>query len=211
MARVADRRPAAGYVVFACNPRGSDGYGRDFRAALVNHWGEADLPDLMAGVEPVLAQGYVDPERLVITGGSYGGFMTAWVIGHDDRFRAAVAQRGVYDLLSFSGTTDIPRFAEWEFADDPWEDPQRLWQLLTGGPRGERSIPHSCSSTPRTTTGRPSLGRRAVCRPAPAETRGGDGALPPRRPRAVAQRRAQAPGGPAGADRGLVRQVRKIG
>ena len=118
---------AAGYVVFACNPRGSDGYGYGFRASLVNHWGEADLPDLMAGVEQVIARGYVDPERLVITGGSYGGFMTAWVIGHDDRFRAAVAQRGVYDLLSFYGTTDIPRFTERELGSAPWEDPQRLW------------------------------------------------------------------------------------
>jgi dipeptidyl aminopeptidase/acylaminoacyl peptidase len=119
---------AHGYVVFACNPRGSDGYGRDFRAALHNHWGEADLPDLLAGVEQVIAQGYVDPERLVITGGSYGGFMTAWVIGHDQRFKAAVAQRGVYDLINFYSTSDIPLLAEWEFAAAPWENPQHLWQ-----------------------------------------------------------------------------------
>ena len=119
---------AHGYVVLACNPRGSDGYGRDFRAALLGRWGEADLPDLLAGVEAVVAQGYVDPERLVITGGSYGGFMTAWVIGHDARFKAAVAQRGVYDLASFYGTSDIPRLVEWEFASRPWEDPQLLWQ-----------------------------------------------------------------------------------
>ena len=116
-----------GYVVLACNPRGSDGYGRDFRASLLNRWGEADLPDLLAGVEQVIAQGYVDPHRLVITGGSYGGFMTTWVIGHDDRFKAAVAQRGVYDLISFYGTSDIPLLTEWEFAIAPWEDPQRLW------------------------------------------------------------------------------------
>jgi dipeptidyl aminopeptidase/acylaminoacyl peptidase len=119
---------ACGYVVLACNPRGSDGYGRDFRSALLNHWGEADLPDLMAGVKQVIAQGFVDPERLVVTGGSYGGFMTAWVIGHVDRFKAAVAQRGVYDLSSFFSTTDIPRLTEWEFATTPWEDPERLWQ-----------------------------------------------------------------------------------
>jgi dipeptidyl aminopeptidase/acylaminoacyl peptidase len=118
---------AAGYVVFACNPRGSDGYGRDFRAAALNRWGEGDLPDLLAGVEQVIAQGYVDPERLVVTGGSYGGYMTAWVVGHDDRFQAAVAQRGVYDLTSFYSTTDIPIFAEREFASPPWEDPQRMW------------------------------------------------------------------------------------
>jgi len=65
---------------------------------------------------------------LVLTGGSYGGFMTAWVIGHDDRFRAAVAQRGVYDLTGFYGTSDIPRLVEWEFASRPWEAPQLLWK-----------------------------------------------------------------------------------
>ena len=118
----------AGYVVLACNPRGSDGYGHDFRSALLNRWGEADLPDLQAGVEHVLAQGYIDPEKLVVTGGSYGGFMTAWVIGHDDRFKAAVAQRGVYDLVSFYSTSDIPLLTEWEFSATPWEDPMLLWK-----------------------------------------------------------------------------------
>jgi dipeptidyl aminopeptidase/acylaminoacyl peptidase len=113
--------------VLACNPRGSDGYGRDFRAALLGHWGEADLPDLLAGLEKVVGFGYVDPGRLFITGGSYGGFMTAWVIGHDRRFRAAVAQRGVYDLIGFYGTSDIPLLTEWEFDAVPWQDPQRLW------------------------------------------------------------------------------------
>lgn len=119
---------ARGYVVFACNPRGSDGYGHEFRSALLNRWGEADLPDLLTGVEQVIAQGYADPERLVVTGGSYGGFMTAWVIGHDDRFKAAVAQRGVYDLVGFYSTSDIPRLTEWEFSATPWEDPQLLWK-----------------------------------------------------------------------------------
>ena len=119
---------ARGYVVLACNPRGSDGYGQGFRAATLGRWGEVDLPDLQAGIERVLAEGYVDPERLVVTGGSYGGYMTAWVIGHDDRFKAAVAQRGVYDLAGFYSTSDIPILTEWEFAAAPWEDPQLLWK-----------------------------------------------------------------------------------
>ena len=119
---------ARGYVVFACNPRGSDGYGQAFRAATLGRWGEADLPDLQAGIEQVVAQGYVDPERIVITGGSYGGYMTAWVIGHDDRFKAAVAQRGVYDLISFYSTSDIPTLTEWEFEATPWGNPQLLWK-----------------------------------------------------------------------------------
>ena len=119
---------ARGYLVLACNPRGSDGYGRDFRASLIHHWGEADLGDLMSGVDQVVARGLADPEGLFITGGSYGGFMTAWVIGHDQRFRAAVAQRGVYDLISFYSTSDIPLLTEWEFDANPWEHTELLWR-----------------------------------------------------------------------------------
>lgn len=119
---------ARGYVVFACNPRGSDGYGQAFREALLNAWGDADLPDLQAGISAVLATGFVDPQRMAVTGGSYGGFMTAWVISHDDHFQAAVAQRGVYDMISFYSTSDIPRLMEWEFYTTPWEDPSHLWQ-----------------------------------------------------------------------------------
>ncbi len=120
---------ARGYLVFACNPRGSDGYGRDFRASLLHHWGEADLDDLMTGVDELVARGLADPERLFITGGSYGGFMTAWVIGHDQRFKAAVAQRGVYDLISFYSTSDVPLLTEWEFDANPWEHSELLWRF----------------------------------------------------------------------------------
>jgi dipeptidyl aminopeptidase/acylaminoacyl peptidase len=119
---------ARGYLVFACNPRGSDGYGEAFRAGAINAWGEADLPDLQAGISLLLSRGMADPERMAVTGGSYGGFMTAWVISHDPRFRAAVAQRGVYDMIGFYSTTDIPRFTEREFGAAPWEDPLSLWQ-----------------------------------------------------------------------------------
>jgi dipeptidyl aminopeptidase/acylaminoacyl peptidase len=119
---------AQGYVVLACNPRGSDGYGQAFRAAARDRWGEADLPDLMAGLEKVLAQGTIDPERLAVTGGSYGGFMTSWIIGHSQRFKAAVAQRGVYDLTTFYSTSDIPQLIEWEFSVTPWENPEHLWK-----------------------------------------------------------------------------------
>jgi dipeptidyl aminopeptidase/acylaminoacyl peptidase len=86
------------------------------------------MPDLMAGIDEVMGKGYIDPKRLVVTGGSYGGFMTAWIIGHTDRFSAAVAQRGVYDLISFYSTSDIPRLTEWEFERAPWEDPDLLWR-----------------------------------------------------------------------------------
>lgn len=117
-----------GYVVFFCNPRGSDGYGQVFQDSIHGRWGEADADDILAGVNGLLKQGYVDEGRLVVTGGSYGGFMVAWLIGHDRRFAAAVSQRGVYELVGFYGVTDIPRFIESEFDAAPWQDVQTLWK-----------------------------------------------------------------------------------
>lgn len=118
---------AAGYVVFYCNPRGSDGYGEAFRDGIFGAWGKNDMPDQIAGIEAMLEMGFVDSERLVITGGSYGGFMTGWMIGHTNRFKAAVAQRGVYHLMGFYGSCDIPQFVLNEIGVEPWDDPQRLW------------------------------------------------------------------------------------
>ena len=119
---------ARGYAVFCCNPRGSDGYGEAFRMALHQAWGEVAQVDIMAGVDHVLAGGQVDPDRLALCGGSYGGYMTAWLIGHSDRFCAAVAQRGVYNLLSFFGVTDIPQFLGDEFDAAPTQDAALLWR-----------------------------------------------------------------------------------
>jgi dipeptidyl aminopeptidase/acylaminoacyl peptidase len=120
---------ARGYAVFYCNPRGSDGYGEPFRSAVSGAWGTADMPDLMAGIDALLAKGFVDEARMAITGGSYGGFMAAWAIGHTDRFAAAVAQRGVYNMYSMYGTTDIPIFNAQELGDiAPWEDPAKYWE-----------------------------------------------------------------------------------
>jgi dipeptidyl aminopeptidase/acylaminoacyl peptidase len=119
---------ARGYVVFYCNPRGSDGYGNDFRTAIHDDWGESDMADILTGVDEVVAQGYIDEERMAVTGGSYGGFMTIWLIGHDQRFAAAVSQRGVYNLMSFYGTTDIPRLIEYEFDTMAFDDPEKMWK-----------------------------------------------------------------------------------
>lgn len=119
---------ARGYVVFYCNPRGSDGYGDAFRSATLNAWGELDMPDILTGIDHVVAQGYIDSRRMAITGGSYGGFMTVWIIGHDRRFAAAVSQRGVYQLTSFYGTTDIPMLIEHEFGAYPFDDPDKMWK-----------------------------------------------------------------------------------
>jgi dipeptidyl aminopeptidase/acylaminoacyl peptidase len=121
---------AAGYAVLYANPRGSQGYGETFLSCTRGAWGEADMPDLMAVVEAVLAQGWVDPERLGVCGGSYGGYMTNWIIGHTDRFKAAVSMRCVSDLLSMYGTSDIGvSFSEWEIGAAPWEDLERYRRL----------------------------------------------------------------------------------
>jgi dipeptidyl aminopeptidase/acylaminoacyl peptidase len=129
---------AQGYVVLYTNPRGSQGYSQEFLSCTRGAWGEADMPDLMGALDGVIARGYVDPNRLGVTGGSYGGFMTNWMIGHTDRFKAAVTQRCVSNLTSFYGTSDIGfHFAEHEIGGTPWEQPERYRRLspLTYAPR----------------------------------------------------------------------------
>lgn len=121
---------ARGYVVLYTNPRGSAGYGDAFAGALYRGWGKHDMPDLMAAVDWAIGQGYVDPARLGILGGSYGGFMTNWVIGHTDRFKAAVTQRCLSDMYSTYGTDDIYfAGAEETIGADPWDDPDIYWEL----------------------------------------------------------------------------------
>jgi dipeptidyl aminopeptidase/acylaminoacyl peptidase len=116
---------ANGYVVLYTNPRGSTGYGRDFALAVRGAWGVKDSYDILAGVDALLEKGYIDEQRLGVIGGSYGGFMTNWLVGHTDRFKAAVTDRSVVNRSSFFGSSDIG----WEFADDdlettPWDDPE---------------------------------------------------------------------------------------
>jgi len=119
---------ARGYAVFWCNPRGSTGYGADFAAAIEDSWGPVTTADVLAGVDTVAERADVDGDRLFLTGGSFGGFMTAWLVGHTDEFTAAVAQRGVYDLTGFYGSTDAAyRLVEDDFGVTPWEDPGGLW------------------------------------------------------------------------------------
>lgn len=113
---------ARGYVVVFCNPRGSTGYDEAFTAYTNQAWGDTDMPDVMAAVEWAVAQGYVDENRLGVTGGSYGGYLTNWLISHTDRFRAAVTQRCVSNLHSFYGTSDIGWFfGENQFGGNAWE------------------------------------------------------------------------------------------
>ena len=121
---------ARGYIVLMTNPRGSDGYGLAHRTAIQSDWGNVDMKDLMTAVDGLLANEPVDPKRLYLTGGSYGGYMTNWLVGHTNRFRAAVTQRSVTNLESFVGSSDIGfTFGRAEFDGQPWEEPERYRKL----------------------------------------------------------------------------------
>ncbi|MBW3572376.1 MAG: S9 family peptidase [Gemmatimonadetes bacterium] len=116
----------AGYTVFFSNPRGSGGYGNEALRSIRRNWGTPPARDILAGADSVIARGLADPARQVVTGGSYAGYMTAWLIAHEapERFRAAVAARGVYDLATWYGGSNTWRLFEGEFGTRPWEDPQ---------------------------------------------------------------------------------------
>jgi dipeptidyl aminopeptidase/acylaminoacyl peptidase len=111
-----------GFVVLYTNPRGSSGYGQAFGNAINNSYPGQDYDDLMRGVDEVAKRGYVDERNLFVTGGSGGGVLTTWIVGHTDRFAAAVAMKPVVNWYSFVGTTDS---ADWyyNFKQLPWEDP----------------------------------------------------------------------------------------
>jgi dipeptidyl aminopeptidase/acylaminoacyl peptidase len=115
----------AGYAVLFTNPRGSQGYGEAFTNAVVGDWGGGDAADVLAGLEEALARfDWIDPERLGLLGGSYGGFMTSWIVGHFRRFRAACSERAVNVQTSMFGTSDIGHiFNTVEMGGvRPWDD-----------------------------------------------------------------------------------------
>lgn len=117
-----------GQVVLYTNPRGSVGYGYDFAAAIHNDWGHHDYDDIMAALDYVIEQGYIDTDRLGVTGGSYGGYMTNWIVTHTDRFKAALTQRCVSNLMTMYTLSDISfGFVESEFEGDMWSNP-RIWE-----------------------------------------------------------------------------------
>jgi dipeptidyl aminopeptidase/acylaminoacyl peptidase len=115
---------AKGYVVLFTNPRGSTTYGQDFGNIIQYHYPGDDYKDLMAGVDEILKKGYVDPNRLGVTGGSGGGLLTNWTITQTQRFKAAVAQRDIADWYGFWFTADFTLFQPTWFRKAPWEDPQ---------------------------------------------------------------------------------------
>ena len=120
---------AAGYVVLYLNPRGSTGYGEEFADLIHHDYPDNDYGDLMSGVDAVLARGYVDSTRLFVTGGSGGGVLTAWIVGHTDRFRAAVVVKPVINWASFVLTADMTNyFYRYWFDGFPWDDVQSYWK-----------------------------------------------------------------------------------
>ncbi|MCI0690723.1 S9 family peptidase [candidate division KSB1 bacterium] len=113
---------AAGYVVLRPNPRGSSGYGIEFQRANINDWGFGDYDDDMAGVDLLIEKGVVHPDSLGVMGWSYGGFMTSFIITRTKRFKAASVGAGVTNLMSFTGTADIPGFLPDYFLGQPWDN-----------------------------------------------------------------------------------------
>jgi dipeptidyl aminopeptidase/acylaminoacyl peptidase len=113
---------ADGYAVLWTNPRGSTGYGQEFINGINYLYPGKDFDDLMACVDGAIARGFIDERNLFVTGSSGGGVLTAWIVGHTNRFRAAVSQRPVIDWHSFVGTTDGGSWYR-RFRKNPWEDP----------------------------------------------------------------------------------------
>lgn len=119
---------AQGYVVLYTNPRGSYGYGEHFVQACCGDYGGNDYRDLMHAVDHVCQFDYVDETRLGVAGGSYGGFMTNWIIGQDNRFKAAVTDRSICNWISFYGVSDIGyTFSAEEIQANPFADPEKMW------------------------------------------------------------------------------------
>jgi len=119
---------AKGWAVFFCNPRGSTGYGEKFERGIINNWGGMDYQDVMAGVDAALKQyPWIDENNLGVTGGSYGGFMTNWIVGHTNRFKAAVTLRSLSNFISDEGTRDGDYGHEEYFKGILFDDFDQYW------------------------------------------------------------------------------------
>ncbi|HEY4227854.1 MAG TPA: S9 family peptidase, partial [Candidatus Limnocylindrales bacterium] len=119
----------SGISVAYANPRGSEGYGRDFNEGNIDDWGDGPMADVLGIVEAFVADGLADADRLGVTGGSYGGYLTSWIIGHDQRFKAAMSARSVNELAVEFLTGDLGG-TEWpsqEFGAWTWDDPEKFW------------------------------------------------------------------------------------
>lgn len=128
---------AHGYAVFQPNFRGSSGYGQRFIDADRGDFGGGDMRDILSGIDSLVKAKRIDPTQQYVYGVSYGGFLTCWLVGQTNQFRAAVAQNAVTDLNVMWGASDIPSWTEWEFGGRPWEVPAAMRQHspLTHAPR----------------------------------------------------------------------------
>ncbi|HET6568225.1 MAG TPA: S9 family peptidase [Rhodothermales bacterium] len=159
-----------GYGVVYSNPRGSSGYGYEFLRANYQDWGAGPAGDVLAVDSAAAALEWVDADRLAVTGGSYAGYLTAWIIGHDDRFKAAVAARGVYDLATFFGEGNAWQLVPWEFGGYPWDSDLMVEASRSGTPRiiaaseAEGPVPDAdtleAAAGPDTSMDRPSISVR---------------------------------------------------
>jgi dipeptidyl aminopeptidase/acylaminoacyl peptidase len=120
-----------GYAVVFTNPRGGMSYGQEFVNAVRHHYGQNDAADVLKGIEAAISQfDFLDGSRVAVTGGSYGGFMTNWLVGHTHRFFAAVSQRSISNWISFYGTSDVgPLFVESQLGCNIYEDIEKLWEM----------------------------------------------------------------------------------
>jgi dipeptidyl aminopeptidase/acylaminoacyl peptidase len=133
---------AQGYVVAFCNPRGGQGYGEKHSRAITNAWGTVDFADLICFADLIADRPYIDPERMGVGGGSYGGYMTAWIIGHTDRFKAAVAQRVVSNLVSMWGSSDFNWHFQRPFGDKPpYDNLENMWRQSPIAHIGQATTP----------------------------------------------------------------------
>jgi dipeptidyl aminopeptidase/acylaminoacyl peptidase len=119
---------AKGMVVVYSNPRGSKGYGRDHCAAIRGAWGTADWVDVRAVIDWMRTRPEVDPNRMAVMGGSYGGYMTNWAMGQTNEFACAITDRCVSNLVSMAGNSDFPEKPDSYFPGNPWNEPEGLWK-----------------------------------------------------------------------------------
>jgi dipeptidyl aminopeptidase/acylaminoacyl peptidase len=118
---------AHGYAVLRPNPRGSSGYGRRFREAVIGDWAGSDHRDVLAGVDHLVGSGVADPAKLGVMGWSYGGYLAAWIVTQTDRFKAACVGAGATDLVSYTGTADAPGYLPFYLGSEPWQA-EGLWR-----------------------------------------------------------------------------------
>src|SRR5581483_903147 len=118
-----------GYGILLINPHGSSSYGERWTSSIHGDWGNLDFQDVMAATDMAATLDWVDDKRLAVGGGSYGGYMASWTVGHTNRFAAAIIERSLVNMLSFVGTTDIPNWWQYAWRTTIEDDPMKLWAM----------------------------------------------------------------------------------